>query len=88
MESISLLALPKGQCATIVAVEDNHEFGALDATVSQRLLDLGFCPQTAITVIAHGLLGSPLAVRLGNGSQFSLRAQEAAKIRCQVREGA
>lgn len=82
MQPISLLELKKGQSAVINSILHNPEFGNLDTTVTRRLRDLGFCEQTPITVIAHGFWGSPLAVRLGNGAQFSLRAQEAAKIQC------
>lgn len=75
--------LKKGQTAHIHTIDANPLFGTLDATVAQRLADLGFCHGTALTVIATGLMGKgPFAVRLGNHAQFSLRQAEAAKIIC------
>ena len=88
MQAISQLNLKKGQSAVINTILNNPQFGPLDHSVTRRLRDLGFCEKTPITVIAHGFLGSPLAVRLGNGAQFSLRAQEAAKIQCYLPEAA
>ena len=53
--------------------------------MSQRLADLGFSNGMPLMVIAVGVLGKgPFAVRLGNQSQFALRAPEAAKIMCRM----
>lgn len=85
MPTLPLPELPPGAPAHIEAIVANPEFGPLDASVSRRLGDLGFSAGMPITVIASGLLGrGPYAVRLGNQSQFALRAPEANKIRCRL----
>lgn len=81
----SLLNLGKRQPAIIEAIIANERFGAIDGTISQRLKDLGFLPNTIIQIVAKGLFGRPpYAVQLGTGAQFSLRADELLKIRCRA----
>jgi ferrous iron transport protein A len=81
----SLLDLGKRQPAIIEAIIANERFGAIDGTISQRLKDLGFLPNTLIHIVAKGLFGKPpFAVQLGTGAQFSLRADELLKIRCRA----
>ena len=83
MSVVPLIHLKKGVHAHIDSIVVNPVFGDLDAVVSQRLLDLGFSNGMPLMVIAVGMLGKgPFAVRLGNQSQFALRAPEAAKIMC------
>lgn len=78
---IGLHQLKKGEQMVINGIIDNQHFGELDYLVSQRLADLGFSNGMSITVIAKGFLNrGPVAVRLSNGSQFSLRMAEAMKI--------
>lgn len=73
----------KGEQLCIDAVVANAVFGDLDAMVSRRLADLGFCPGTPLAVVATGVWGyGPFAVRLGNQTQFVLRTPEAAKVMC------
>ena len=79
----SLLDLGKQQIAIIDEVIANDRFGDIDSTISQRLKDLGFLPNTTIRVIAKSLFGKPpYVVQLGTGAQFSLRTDELMKIRC------
>lgn len=83
--SLSLLQLPKQKIAYIDAIVDNTAFGQEDLTVSRRLYDLGFLPNTAIKIVAKGLFGRPpFAVQLAGGAQFSLRRDELAKIQCRL----
>lgn len=85
MPVIPLSQLSKGTCAHIESIAANPAFGELDALVSRRLADLGFSNGMPLMVVAVGVLGKgPFAVRLGNQSQFALRAPEAAKIMCRV----
>ncbi len=79
----SLLDLSKRQPAIIDEIIANERFGNIDSTISQRLKDLGFLPNTMIHIVAKGLFGKPpYAVQLSTGAQFSLRADELIKIRC------
>lgn len=80
---VDLLSLRKQEVAVISQIADNPAFGELDALVARRLKDLGFLPGTPIKIIAKSLFsGSPISVQIGNGAQFSLRREEAQKIRC------
>lgn len=79
-----LSELKKGERAQIIDIVENNDFGPLDFIVTQRLADLGFCKMTELTIIAHGLFGLSKAVRLENGSQFSLRKYEASKVHCVI----
>ncbi len=81
----SLLELGKRESAIIHEIVANSRFGDNDAMISQRLKDLGFLPNTLIHIVAKGLFGRPpYAVQLSTGAQFSLRADELMKIRCQI----
>ncbi|OSI19123.1 FeoA family protein [Neisseria dumasiana] len=85
MSVVPLSQLAKGTCAHIESIGENPVFGELDALVSRRLADLGFSNGMLLMVMAVGVLGKgPFAVRLGNQSQFALRAPEAAKVMCRV----
>ncbi len=82
---IPLTKLQKGAQARITSITPSDEFGDIDELVTQRLTDLGFSEGMAITLLSNGLLKrGPYAVRLGNLSQFALRAPEASKIMCRV----
>lgn len=82
---LPLLNLAKQQVAYIESINANTAFGADDSTVSKRLHDLGFLPNTAIKIVAKGLFGRPpFAVQLAGGAQFSLRRDELAKIQCRL----
>ncbi len=82
---LPLNALRKGTLAHIESICPQEIFGDLDDLVGRRLADLGFSNGMPLTVVAVGALGKgPFAVRLGNQSQFALRASEAAKILCRV----
>lgn len=85
MSVVPLSDLGKGTCAHIDSIRPQPAFGDLDETVGRRLADLGFSNGMPLVVIAAGALGKgPFAVRLGNQSQFALRAPEAAKIMCRI----
>lgn len=83
--AIPLLDLAKNQPAMIEAITANPRFATLDDTVTQRLKDLGFLPNTVVRVVAKGLFGKPpYAVQLASGVQFSLRRDELQKISCRA----
>lgn len=85
MSVVPLSDLGKGTRAHIDSIRPQTAFGDLDELVSRRLADLGFSAGMPLMVISVGALGKgPFAVRLGNQSQFALRAPEAAKIMCRV----
>lgn len=85
MSAVPLSSLSKGTCVHIDSIRPNPVFGNLDVLVSRRLADLGFSNGMPMMVVAVGMLGKgPFAVRLGNQSQFALRAPEAEKIMCRV----
>lgn len=82
---LSLLEFSKNQPAVIETIIENPRFASLDNTVTQRLKDLGFLPNTVVRVVAKGLFGKPpYAVQLASGVQFSLRADELKKISCRA----
>lgn len=79
---VALSALRKGESAVVVGVRDDHlDVGdEVRSTLAQRLLELGFIPGEALTVIgAIWPGGDPIAVRLGR-SMFALRQREAAAV--------
>ncbi|MDD7544718.1 FeoA family protein [Actinobacillus porcinus] len=85
MSVISLSSLEKNVSAQIHEIVSSDIFGEIDHVVSRRLADLGFYKGMSLKVIAKGPLGQgPYAVRLGNKSQFALRATEADKILCRI----
>ena len=61
-----------GKCAKILC---HHAKGA----IRQRLLDLGFVPESEISVIRRAPLGDPIECRVAN-YKVTLRASEAALI--------
>ena len=79
-QEIYLCDLNKFEQAEIINIIPNPQFASLDASVTQRLQDLGFIQGQEIEIIAYSFLGKdPIAVRMGN-SQFALRLAEAKKI--------
>jgi len=78
-------AVPLSQCGKyqslmITEIQQKAVFGAQEATVTNRLKELGFLPGAHLEVIGFGLLGrDPIAVRI-NGTKFALRKAEASKI--------
>ena len=71
----SLIELEPGTTATIVEV-------SAEPLVRERLLDLGFVPGTAITLVRRAPLGDPSVYEL-RGVQMCLRAAEASRISVQ-----
>ena len=70
---MALVKLPRGKAA---AVADVRESSALTGELPARLRELGFLDGEEITVLATGLSGGPLAVRIGE-TTFALRTREA-----------
>lgn len=81
---INLSSLKKYQSAIVSEIVANPIFGDMDELVSRRLQDLGFLPGARVKVSAKMPIGSPIAVQIAGGSQFSLRAEEADKIKCRL----
>jgi ferrous iron transport protein A len=82
MSAVSLAAMRKGARGVVTAVADDHQSlgDSNRATVSRRLLELGFCPGERIEVIEEIWPGGdPFAVRVGT-SVFALRRREAAAV--------
>jgi len=79
---VSLSTLRKGETAVVVGVRDDHlDVGdEVRSALARRLLELGFIPGEALTVIGAIWPGDdPIAVRLGR-SMFALRQREAAAV--------
>lgn len=72
MRTLSLAKLELGRTARVIAV------GGVDG-LRLRLLEMGFVPGTAVTVVKRAPFGDPLELRL-RGGHISLRAAEAARI--------
>ena len=70
---MSLVKLPRGRPA---AVADVRASSAAPADLPARLRELGFLDGEEVEVLATGLSGGPLAVRVG-GTTFALRRREA-----------
>ncbi len=70
---LPLAALRPGQAGVIERVDANSPAG-------QRLLDLGFVPETRIRVVRRAPLGDPVLYEL-RGTRLCLRRSEAAIIR-------
>lgn len=71
--------LHKGESAIVTGLMpvDEEE----ERAIQMRLLELGFAPGEAISVVAESFPGrDPMAVRIGN-TTFALRRREAAMIR-------
>jgi ferrous iron transport protein A len=78
---VPLSSLAPGDRATVLGVDSSTPEG-------QRLLELGFLPETEIRVVRRAPLGDPIAFYL-RGGQICLRRSEAARIRVlPVDEGA
>lgn len=69
-----LTELPLRADARIVALVPPDE--AHDPEIVARLGELGFLPGERVRILARGLFGDPLAVRVGTGT-FALRGGEA-----------
>jgi ferrous iron transport protein A len=69
-----LTELPLRVDARIVALLPPDE--AHDPEIVARLGELGFLPGERVRILARGLFGDPLAVRVGSGT-FALRSGEA-----------
>ena len=70
---MGLVKLPRGRKA---AVADVRAAAPMLADLPARLRELGFLDGEEVTVLATGLSGGPLAVRVGE-STFALRRREA-----------
>lgn len=70
---MGLVKLPRG-CAAAVA--DVKAVSPLPADLPARLRELGFLDGEEVRVLATGLSGGPLAVRVGE-TTFALRLREA-----------
>ena len=70
---MGLVKLPRGRTA---AVADVRASSAVLADLPARLRELGFLDGEEIEVLAAGLSGGPLAVRVGE-TTFALRVREA-----------
>jgi ferrous iron transport protein A len=73
-----LTELPLRADARIVALvpPDEAHDPAHEADIVARLGELGFLPGERVRILARGLFGDPLAVRVGTGT-FALRGGEA-----------
>jgi ferrous iron transport protein A len=70
---MGLVRLPRGRAA---AVADVQAASPALADLPIRLRELGFLDGEEVEVMASGLAGGPLAVRVG-GTTFALRIREA-----------
>ena len=70
---MGLVKLPRGRPA---AVADVQASSAVLAELPARLRELGFLEGEEVEVLATGLSGGPLAVRVGE-TTFALRVREA-----------
>ncbi len=70
---MGLVKLPRGRTA---AVADVQAVSPVLADLPARLRELGFLEGEEVEVLASGLSGGPLAVRVG-GTTFALRLREA-----------
>ncbi|MGZ9031554.1 MAG: FeoA family protein [Burkholderiaceae bacterium] len=70
---MALVKLPRGRRAAVAEVCASSP---LTLELPARLRELGFLDGEEVTVIAAGLAGGPLAVRIGE-TTFALRTREA-----------
>jgi ferrous iron transport protein A len=70
---MALAKLPRGRRAAVAEVRSSS---ALTAELPARLRELGFLDGEEIKVLAAGVSGGPLAVRIGE-TTFALRTREA-----------
>lgn len=59
--------------------------GVEDPEIVARLGELGFLPGERVRVVARGLFGDPIAVRVGSGT-FALRRSEARCIQVRLED--
>lgn len=79
-QALRLDMLPKGQIATVVALQP----GPNERAMALRLMEIGFLPGESVRVIAHGFPSAdPLAVRVGQAT-FALRRHEAAMVQVRI----
>ena len=70
---MGLVKLPRGRAAVVADVQtESHLLADLPA----RLRELGFLDGEEVQILAAGLSGGPLAVRIGE-TTFALRLREA-----------
>ncbi len=79
----SLSDLPVRTDARIVALSTPD--ASQDREILARLGELGFLPGERVRVVARGLFGDPIAVRVGTGT-FALRKAEAACIQVRLED--
>ena len=70
---MALVKLPRGRTASVADVEASSP---LLADLPVRLRELGFLDGEEVRVLATGVSGGPLAVRIGE-TTFALRVREA-----------
>lgn len=70
---MGLVKLPRGRVAAVADVRASSD---VLAELPTRLRELGFLDGEEVEVLASGLSGGPLAVRVG-GTTFALRCREA-----------
>lgn len=70
---MALVKLPRGRAAEVAEVRASSPHAA---ELPARLRELGFLDGEEVTVLAAGLSGGPLAVRIGE-TTFALRTREA-----------
>lgn len=73
---LALSDVAPGLSAVVVSVEATGPIG-------RRLLDLGFLPETLVTVLRRAPLGDPSVFGI-RGSQLCLRRSETARIRVRL----
>jgi Fe2+ transport system protein FeoA len=73
---VSLATLEPGSVAVILDVDRTSAEG-------QRLLDLGFVPDTEVRVLKRAPLGDPMVYFL-RGTHLCLRSSEAARVRVRI----
>lgn len=73
---MALVKLPRGHAASVADVQAP---APTHADLPARLRELGFVDGEEVTVLAAGLSGGPLAVRVGEVT-FALRRREAACV--------
>ena len=78
-ETVPLSDLAPGQEAVIASVDGPDGTG-------NRLLDLGFLPDTHVKVLRRAPLGDPVIYEL-RGTRLCLRRQESQRVQVRVRDG-
>lgn len=76
----NLAMLKKGQSAIVSGMASAVDAGTEQASVSLRLIELGFCEGEKVRVLAESFPGGdPMAIRVGSAT-FALRRHEAAMV--------